>query len=293
MKKFLCILMAFTLLYVIAGCSVSAEAVDIAATTLPVYQFTTMLCQGTNLRVARLVTENVSCLHDYALSVKQVKTVESAELIIMNGAGLEDFMEDLLTGKPTIDASEGIALLESCHHHEHNQSHDDHHHEHDAHIWLSPANAIMMAENICHGLKSQYPAYSSLFDENLAKLTQQLNALLIYGQTELSDLQCREMITFHDGFAYMADCFDLTILAAIEEESGSEASAQELIELIQLVETYQLTSIFIESNGSLSAPGIIAAETGAKIFTLHMAMSGDDYFTVMYQNIDSIKEALG
>lgn len=293
MKKFLCILMAIMLLYAVTGCSLPDEAVDIAATTLPVYQFTTILCQGTDLRVARLVTENVSCLHDYSLSVNQVKTIESAELVIMNGAGLEDFMEDVLTGKATVDASEGIALLENCSHHEHEPSHDGHNHEHDAHIWLSPANAIVMAENICHGLKMQYPAYSALFDANLINLTQQLNALLTYGKAELSDLRSREMITFHDGFAYMAECFDLTILAAIEEESGSEASAQELIELIQLMEAHQLTSIFIENNGTLSAPGIIAAEAGAQIFTLHMAMAGDDYFAAMYQNIDSIKEALG
>ena len=101
------------------------------------------------------------------------------------------------------------------------------------------------------------------------------------------------MITFHDGFAYFAHCFGLEILDAVEEESGSEASAQELIALIRLVEEHQLPAIFSEVNGSPSAASIISAETGAAIFTLNMAMAGDDYFAAMYHNIDAIKEAMG
>ena len=129
-----------------AGCGQQQpEAADIAATTLPVYQFTSMLCEGTGLTVTRLVTENVSCLHDYSLNVRQVKAAEAAELIVINGAGLEDFMEDLLEDKQTIDASKDVPLLENCHDH---NDHEDHHNEADSHIWLSPANAMLMVTNI-------------------------------------------------------------------------------------------------------------------------------------------------
>ena len=79
----------------------------------------------------------------------------------------------------------------------------------------------------------------------------------------------------------------------MEEESGSEASAKELIELIRLVEDYQLPAIFIEKSGSDSAAGIISAETGARIYTLDMAMAGNSYFDAMYHNINTLKEALG
>jgi zinc transport system substrate-binding protein len=101
------------------------------------------------------------------------------------------------------------------------------------------------------------------------------------------------MITFHDGFAYFAHAFDLTILEAVEEESGSEASAQELKHLIGLVDEHRLPAIFTEINGSVSAADIIAAETGVGIFPLDMAMTGDDYFKAMYHNIDTLKEAFG
>jgi len=271
------------------GCAAPAQTADIAATTLPVYTFTSALCRGTELTVCQLVTENVSCLHDYSLSVRQVKAVEAAQLVVISGGGLEEFMEDLLHGKAVIDSSESISLLESCHDHEH----DGHAHDHDPHFWLAPAQAKIMAKNICAGLAEHYPAHAATFESNLNTLLSQLDALQQYGDQQLKDLSCRKLITFHDGFSYFAHAFDLTILEAVEEESGSEASASELKALITLVNDHRLPAIFTETNGSTSAAQTIAAETGAKISTLTMAMSGSDYFEAMYQNINTLKEALG
>ena len=121
----------------------------------------------------------------------------------------------------------------------------------------------------------------------------ELDALQQYGKDTLSELGCREIITFHDGFAYLAQAFDLTILDAVEEESGSEASARELIHLIEEVEHHDLPAIFTEKSGSVSAAGIIARETGCQSFALDMAMAGDSYFDAMYHNIDTLKEAMG
>ena len=73
----------------------------------------------------------------------------------------------------------------------------------------------------------------------------------------------------------------------------NEASAAELKHLITLTREHGLPAVFTESSGSVSAAGVIAAETGADIFELDMAMSGDSYFAAMYRNIDTIKEALG
>lgn len=270
----------------LCGCQQEPPA-QVVATTLPVYQFTQRLCQDTGITVTRLVTESVSCLHDYSLSVSQVRAAEAADVVVLSGMGLEDFMDDILANTKTIDSSAGIEGEHSEHHHE------GHHHEEDSHIWLAPENAKHMAQNICEGLCRQYPAHESTFRQNLAGLLKDLDTLQQYAEQTLADLSCRELITFHDGFTYLAEAFDLTILKAIEEESGSEASAQELIELVELVQTHQLPAIFVETNGSCSAADIIAAETGVTIYALDMAMAGDDYFEAMYHNIDTIKEALG
>ena len=297
MKK-TCLIYIMLLALLMVGCANTGESARIAATTLPVYEFTARICRGTPLTVTQLVTEEVSCLHDYSLNVKQVKAAEAAELIVISGAGLEEFMEDILEGKPTVDASANIELImpEEHHHghiHENEESdHDGHDHEQDPHIWLSPANAATMARNICTGLSARYPLHSDVFSANLAALLEELDVLHQYADAELQDLSCRELITFHDGFAYLADACGLTILDAIEEESGSEASAKELIHMIEEVEHHQLPAIFTEKNGSVSAAGIIARETGAREYSLDMAMSGNGYFDSMYHNINTLKEAL-
>ena len=290
MKKIFLLLLPLLLLW---GCTPKPSA-DIAATTLPVYDFTSALCQGTPLTVTRLVTEEVSCLHNYSLNVRQVQAAEAADVIVQSGAGLEEFLHDVLENKSVIDASEGIDLLcaeEDEDHHEHH-AHEGHSHEENPHIWLSPENAAVMAENICRGLCQHYPQYQGVFQSNLPGLLEQLASLQAYGEQELAGLSCREMIPFHDGFSYFARSFGLTIVEAVEEESGSEASARELIHLIELVREHNLPAIFIEKNGSGSAASILSRETGAKVYTLDMAMSGSSYFDAMYHNIDTIKEAL-
>lgn len=288
MKQLILIL---TILFFLSGCSFAGDTACIAATTLPIYEFTSRLCDGTDLTVTRLVTESVSCLHDYTLKVDQMRAIESAELVVINGAGLEEFLDDALcSATHIVDASAELSLIEG-HHHDHEHDHG-HVHAEDPHIWLSPENAKTMAANICHELSHHYPQYETVFEANLASLLADLDALQAYGEEQLSALSCRELITFHDGFGYFAESFDLTILRAVEEESGSEASAAELIELAEEVNHHHLPAIFTETNGSVSAAHIISRETGAKVFALDMAMAGDSYFEAMYQNINTVKEAL-
>lgn len=293
MKKLLLLFIVIPAL-LLAGCE--TQQTDIAATTLPVYEFTQRLCQGTDLTVSRLVTENVSCLHDYSLQVRQMRILESAKATVLSGAGLEDFLNDALHLCPTvIEASQGISLIHNDGHH-HEEEHErelGHHHEDDPHVWLSPLKAKQMVQNISNGLSQLYPEYKTVFESNLIDILKDLDALQFYGEETLEDLSTRHIITFHDGFAYFAQAFDLEILESVEEEAGSEASSSQLIDLISLVNEYQMPAIFTEKNGSSAAAEIIASETGCKLFQLDMAMSADSYFDAMYYNINTIKEALG
>ena len=284
MRK-LSLILILALLAGLLGCS--ALPPQVLATTKPVYDFTSRICAGTDLSVSLLINESVSCLHDYSLSVEQVRNAEGAYVIVTSGAGLEDFMEDLFVGRDrVIDSSDGITMLECA------DEHHDHHHEQDAHIWLAPEDAKQMAQNICTGLCEIYPEHTERFRANLAKLEAELDALQAYGEETLSSLSCREMVTFHDGFGYFAQAFDLTIAAAVEEESGSEASAKELIHLIEMMQARNIPAVFTEVNGSASAATIISSEIGVSIHTLNMGMTGD-YFEIMRKNIDTVKEALG
>lgn len=292
MKKIRILLIGIIAVFLLPGCGVEQNSTQIAATTLPVYEFTSYLCQGTNIEVVRLVTEDISCLHDYTVQVRQMRIIEEADLIIISGAGLEDFLDDTLTSANALaDASAGIELHCGDHIHTHD-SETGHSHDQDPHIWLSPENAKNMAENICNTLVQTYPQRTQTFLENNKRLTEEFDKLSIYAEELLQNISNRDLITFHDGFSYMAEAFDLHIVHAIEEEAGSEASAQELIDLINIVSEHQINAIFTEKNSSSSGASIIAEETGAKVYQLDMALSGDSYFTAMYNNIDTLKEAL-
>ena len=149
-----------------------------------------------------------------------------------------------------------------------------------------------MAATITNNLIALYPEYRNIFSENLDSVNDKLNILSSYANERLSNLSHNKIITFHDGFSYMANAFNLEIIYSVEEESGSEASASELKELINLVEKHKLPAVFIERNGNSSAASIIANECKIKVYTLDMAMSGDSYFDAMYHNIDILSEAL-
>lgn len=288
MRRTALLLCLLFLLGMLPGCSSPAPA-QVAATTLPVYEFTLRLCEGTGITVTRLVTEQVSCLHDYTLKTGQMRAIEGARLLVINGGGLEDFLGDAIANKTVVDSSKGLEL--HCGEEDHH-SHEGHHHASDPHFWLSPTHAKAMIHNIGQGLSAQFPEHTETFAINEEILCKELDALERFGKEQLAGISTRKLITFHDGFSYFAESFDLEILRAVEEESGSEASAQDLIELIRLVESEDLPAVFTEKSGSSSAASIIANETGAKVYTLDMAMSGDSYFDAMHHNIKTIKEAL-
>ena len=275
MRKIRLFAMVLAILLLTACGASPAPQGGVAATTAPVAQFAAAITEGTEVSVTQVITDAVSCLHDYTLTVRQMETVQRSDLGLLSGAGLEEFMEDVLETASVADCSQGVILRPD-----------------DPHIWLDPDNAAAMAENICRALSVVYPQHKAVFEQNTQALTARLQGLKQWATEELAEVSTRSMITFHDGFGYLADAFALEILAAVEEESGSEASAADLTEIIGLVEDYGLKSVFTEVNGSDAAASVICTETGAKTFILDTAMGGSDYFEAMEQNILTLKEAL-
>ncbi len=296
MKKLLAPACALALL--LAGCGQPAapaaedDTLRVLATTYPVYLFTTAVTQGVEgVEVSLLVNQQTSCLHDYTLTVADMKAIEGAELIVMNGAGLEDFMDDALAASdaPVIECSAGIDLLPALGHEGH-----DHDTEYDPHIWMSYENAAVMLENIKTGLETLDPDHGEAYTSNLAAAVDELE----YDQDKLTALADKPLITFHDGFQYFAQATGLNLLKAIEEEEGAETSAAEIKEIVSLIGEYNIPAIFTEVNGSDATAQAISRETGCSVYQLDMIMSGDGtgmepYVEAMEQNMDTIAEALG
>jgi ABC-type Zn uptake system ZnuABC Zn-binding protein ZnuA len=277
----------------------------IVATTYPIYLFASSLTEhlGDSIVVERLDTGSTSCLHDYNLTVNDMKKLERADVIAINGAGLEEFMEDALhtSDAVVIDCSVGVELLEneSHHHDEHDHSHDGHDHGHfDPHYWMDPRNARTMVRNLANGLGALDGERAELFDRNCEDL--EVFFLTIYHNLEymVRDAEISCLITFHDGFRYFAHAYDLPLLESIEEEAGSEASAKEIVEITELVQEHDIPVIFTEVNGSEATAKAVARETGCAVAQLSMLMSAvdgtiEDYRQGMLANMEAVLHGFG
>ena len=313
MKKLIPLFLSLALL--LSGCgptSAPAEednTLTVAAMTYPIYLFTSRVIEGAEgVETQAVINQPMSCLHDYTLSVNDMKAIQGADLLLLNGVGLEDAMTAAIesSGVPTVDCSEGMSLLhygESAEEHaEHGdeEDHDDHDHgEYDPHIWMDPTRAAVMVENIAAALSQADPDNAQLYADNAAAYAAELTALGEELRDKLSGLEPRELITFHEGFGYFADAMGLTVVKAIEEEAGSEASAKELAEILDLIEEYRLPAIFTEANGSDATANAVSRETGVKVEQLTMLMSAgavpadsaDPYRAGLEQNVNAILEA--
>lgn len=309
-NKLLAGLLSGVLLLSLTACGAPTESKEddgvltIAATTYPVYLLADMVIGDLDgLELKLVVDQQISCLHDYTLSVQDMRILEQADVILINGAGFEEFLDDVLEtlDRPVIDCSEGIELLpyeghEGHEEHDHGEDEDDHDH-YDPHFWMDPNRAIQMMENIAGGLAEVQELYS---EDDLLNHMRMPAAHMDEAAKEWKEAfaalpaQQRKLITFHDGFGYFADAFDLDILKAIEEEAGSEASAKDIKEIVGLIREYDIPVIFTEENGSDATAKAIQRETGVKIGTLSMLMSGNglDYLQAMDQNLQTIYDGM-
>lgn len=292
------------LLLISAGCSAPQSGVEesrlnVVASTYPVYLFASALCGGVEgVTVERLNTGETSCLHDYTLSVDDMRMLEKADVVVLNGAGLEDFLTDALatSSAQVIDCSEGVDLLENlAHDHEEGDEEDHDHGHYDPHYWMDPRNTALMVSGILNGLCEADPDYAEAYQANAEQATVLLNTWHPELQSMLRDsgVEISGLITFHDGFQYFARAFDFPLLAAIEEEAGSEASAKEITEITQLVKEYELPIIFTEVNGSDATAQAISRETGCAVAQLTMLMDGPDaelsnYYDGLKNNIMAV-----
>lgn len=279
MKRLLAFICAIAVLLSLAGCgsggsSSSANTGDgglvVAATTYPIYLFTTAVVGDVEgVTVEQVITDKVSCIHDYTLTVPQMKIIEAADIVVENGAGFENFMSDALAASDAdvIDCSEGISLLTMT---------EDGAEEDDPHIWMSPDNAKVMLKNIADGLSASDSSHADVYSANFEAAVKQLDDDAdSLDADKISAPQNCKLITFHDGFQYFAQYFGFNLVASIEEEAGSEASAKDIESIVSLVKQDDIPAVFTEVNGSDTTAQAIARETGAGVYSLDLIMSGD------------------
>lgn len=236
--------------------------------------------------VISMAHDQTGCLHDYQMTTGDMVTLSSADVFVINGAGMESFLDKARRQAPrlkVIDASRGIDLLRDGG-------------EPNAHVWVSLSRHMRQVANIAAGLAAADPARAGIYGENAATYTNRLEALRRRMQAGLAGLPSRKIVTFHEAFPYFAEEFNLQIVTVIAREPGSEPSGRELAETIQAIRRTGVRALFAEPQYSAKVATTIARETGATVHMLDPVASGpltpDAYIEAMEKNLAVLQNAL-
>lgn len=260
-----------------------------AASFYPMYIFTLNVTKDMpNVKVVDMTQPTTGCLHDYVVTPTDMKNLEGAQYFIINGAGMESFMDKVISQMPNlkiIDSSKGIQLIRGA-----GDEGDN------PHVWVSITNAITQVKNIADQLSALDPANAAEYQKNTNDYIQKLEAERTKMHQALDGVKNRDIVTFHESFPYFAKEFNLNIAGVIEREPGSEPSARELDETIDKVKSLNVKALFAEPQYSSKAAATIANETGAKVYTLDPVVTGpmndDAYINIMDNNLKTLQEAL-
>ena len=256
-----------------------------------------------------MAEQNIGCLHDYTLTSKDVRLLNDAAVLVINGAGMESFVEDAyknVEDLSVIDSSTGIELL--CGENEHgdngnshnadNENSHNHSHNHtdNSHIWLSVENAKKQVENIKNGLSEQFPEYRYLFFKNYEAYIKRLEALEETQKEYSSAITDKKVITFHKAYDYLAMDLGFQVVACVESDEGGEPSAKKLAELTKHIKEVEICALFIEPQYTGSAAEILKNETGINIYVINPVTSGEASLTayedIMKENYELILKAV-
>ena len=167
----------------VTGCAAQTDGQTTIVTSFyPMYVLTLNVTDGIDgVTVQNMAEQNVGCLHDYQLQTRDMVALEGADALVINGGGMEQFMDKVLTLRadlPIIDASEGIEMFSSDEEHDHDaHGHDDHDELYNAHVWLDPNRAIQQVQNIADGLAAADPVHAEAYQANAERYIAQLTAL--------------------------------------------------------------------------------------------------------------------
>ena len=300
MKKSMLAALLALALSVCSGCAAEEDAGKTIVTSFyPMYVFTQNVVRDVpGVRVVNMASESAGCLHDYQLQTRDMVTLEGADALVINGGGMEQFMDKVIAQRPelpVINASDGIEMLCS----EDGHDHDGHDHDHgvyNAHVWLDPALAIRQVQNIADGLAAADSEHAEAYQQNAAAYKARLQALDAELSAQLAPLAGSAIVTFHEAFTYFADAYGLVVAGVIANDAGEEPSTRQIAQTCDLVKQRQVKALFVEPQYPTKSAETIARETGAQVFTLDPVVSGDgspeSYENVMRENARVLTEAL-
>jgi zinc transport system substrate-binding protein len=269
--------------------------ISVVASFFPIYEFVKAV--GGNRIDASILIPIGAEPHNFDPTIQEIQKADSANLLVYNGASMEEPWIHNLTPQNTVDTSKGINLLE-------NPSDPDIKGPNDPHIWLDPILAIKQVQNIRDGLDKVDPKNAAYFNQNAQNFIGQLNNLDMAFKRNLSSSNCakRDFIPFHLAFGYFAPQYGLTQHPIHEGLTPSgEVLPQKLVEVVNLARNLGLKVIYNEDLiDPRSAQTIAEQIPGTKVMVLSPVErinateqnAGIGYIDKMYQDLSALKVGL-
>jgi zinc/manganese transport system substrate-binding protein len=217
---------------------------------------------GEHVAVTTLVGRNGD-VHVYEPTPGDVKTVALADVVFVNGLGLEGWLDRLVAASGTharlVIASDGVKPRHGLAARDRAGI--------DPHAWQSVANAKIYVANIRDALGAADPAGKEDYDANATIYLRKLDALdaEVRAAIERIPVERRKIVTTHSAFGYFSEAYGIEFVAPEGLSMDAEPSARSLAKLIEQIRREKIPAVFIENVADPRLMQRIAAETGAKI----------------------------
>ena len=296
----------FTNIYVSQHQQTEDEDFVVVTSFYPMYIATmNVIGETEGVALKNLSEPQTGCLHDFQLTPADMKLLSTADMFIVNGGGIESFIEDIAKQYPElviVEACEGIELLceTEAHGHEHGDegeeaSHEGHSHDVNAHAWMSVANYRKQVENIARGLAKAAPKSSESFLANAGNYDRKLEELQVEQGKLLTLTQYKEVIMFHCAYDYVAEDLGLEVALCMDLDEERQVSAGEVAEVLEVIEHHGVKYIFAEALYGTDMCEMVQKEADVEVVYLDPLNRGkyevDSYIEGMRNNLKLIYEA--
>ena len=259
------------------------DNLKIVTSFYPIYIMTLNITNGAeNVEVSNMAENYVGCIHDYTLTTTDLKKFENADIFVENGYDMEQFSQKIIDSYPDvkmIDSSTKITDFVQ----------DGE--EVNPHFWTSIDNYILQVEAITEGLKELDSSNRDLFEQNKNTYVQKLQELK--SSYEEFNFEENSVVSLNESFSYLFKFIGVNETLIETDHEQSSLSAETVRGVIEEVKETGIQAIVIGQNDDDQNANLIASETGAKVYRLNDAMSGDgsldSYINTMKENLEILK----
>ncbi len=279
MKKFLFVIAVMLSSVLMAACGEAQKTgdseINVTASFYPIYILAENVIGDTEgINLQNMAQPQTGCLHDYQLSTGDMKKLDTTDIFLINGGGMESFLDNALELFPQlniVDTSKGTVSLENDGHDHEEEGEDEHSHNHEenSHFWILPQNAAVQAENICEALSEVCPDKADEFRKNADSFIESLNDI------ETFDGNGMKVCIFNEAFAYLHLSYGLDVRLCVEMDENQTPSAKEMAEIITTVKEENISLLIAADDASKAIADTVARETDAKVVVLDPVLTGD------------------